>query len=120
MCRQQRFGFFQRLHRTRAGNRWKPAQKVLERVATFQVIEKGLDWNTCTPKYGNSVHRLRISGDGLCHHFIVSQAGALVCVGGSCPARITTCLQLAKARQTYLPPLPIAGELNRCAVNNCE
>jgi hypothetical protein len=58
---------------------WKLAQKFIKALATFQVIEKGADWNTSTDKHqaaaediGVSVRNVGKAGHGTSPFSVVS------------------------------------------------
>ena len=74
---QQLLRFFQHFERKNAGNGWEAFQKILQRVAAPQVIEKSLDRHARPSKHGDTVHRIGIYCDSSHHVFIVTRDGRI-------------------------------------------
>jgi hypothetical protein len=86
ICRDSFVGSIKHRDGELALYRWKLMQKFTKALATFQVIEKGTDWNTDTDKYqaaaediGVSVRKIGKCGHGICPYSAVSIS--LACSG---------------------------------------
>jgi hypothetical protein len=70
ICRDSFVGCIKHRNGEFALYRWKLVQKFIQALATFQVIEKGADWNTSTDKHQAAVEDIGVAvrNIGKCGH----------------------------------------------------